>query len=291
MSAILPLAAAAAIAAASAVKRSGSRAMPRDLSDRVEDLEFDMRAILRGADRPSELARRRNEAVLAARMELEPVVRQIQEAERRGADASLLRRGLQRRMRELGLPPEGSSARWLGRHTQEEPFQVARRAMALLAEQGVSVPATTTPLGSGKEAYTFNTESREIIVRVGLNDRDPMKEFLFLDDRFKGGVARTIAVTRLGHAIVSWKERVDPDVLEFLLKRYLDNGRKDDYWAIVNALHELYNASKANLKTLSQYPETQGLAAAIRAGLPPEDLDLYSNIGVTQDARIVAYDI
>ena len=118
-----------------------------------------------------------------------------------------------------------------------------------------------------------------------------MKEFLFLDDRFKDGVARTIAVTRLGHAIVSWKERVDPDVLEFLLKRYLDNGRKDDYWAIVNSLHDLYNASKASLKTLSQYPETQGLAAAIRAGLPPEDLDLYSNIGVTQDARIVAYDI
>lgn len=291
MSAFLPLAAAAAIAAASVVKRSGSRAMPRDLSDRVEDLEFDMRAILRGADRPSELARKRNEAVLAARMELEPVVRQIQEAERRGADASLLRRGLQRRMRELGLPPEGSSARWLGRHTQEEPFQLARRARALLADQGVSVPDPTTPLGSGEEAYTFNTKSREIIVRVGLKDRDPMKEFLFLDDRFKDGVARTIAVIRLGHAIVSWKERVDLNVLDFLLKRYPDNGRKGDFWALVNALYNPDKASEADLKTLSQYPETRGFAAAIRAGLPSKDLGLYSNIGVTQDARIVAYDI
>jgi hypothetical protein len=45
------------------------------------------------------------------------------------------------------------------------------------------------------------------------------------------------------------------------------------------------------LKILKQYDETVALAEAIEEGMPTNDLSLESNLGVTADGRVVAFDL
>jgi hypothetical protein len=79
--------------------RDGSRAMPRELSDRVDDLEFDVQAILGGAPRPSEAARKRDEAMLLIRREMTPMIQEIRREKASGVDTTLLQRTMLDRAR------------------------------------------------------------------------------------------------------------------------------------------------------------------------------------------------
>jgi hypothetical protein len=167
--------------------------------------------------------------------------------------------------------------------------RLALAARAQLAARGVTVPAPTTVLGTGSDARVFNTTRKGIVVRVG-RGRSVEKQSLLLDEDFEGGVVPVLAMTEIDGHVVSWKERVDTDVEGFLTRAY---GGHDDarFREIVRALVGLYHTSGANLAILSRYPETKGLARAIRRGLPTDDIDLTLNLGVTKDGRVVAYDL
>ena len=91
-----------AIALFSVVRsRDGSRAMPRELSDRVDDLEFDVQALLGGAPRPSEAARKRDEAMFLIRREMAPMIQEIRREKERGVDTTLLQRTMLDRARRV----------------------------------------------------------------------------------------------------------------------------------------------------------------------------------------------
>ena len=167
--------------------------------------------------------------------------------------------------------------------------RLALAARAQLAARGVTVPAPTTELGTGGDARVFNTTRKDIVVRVG-RGRSVEKQSLLLNEDFEGGVVPVLAMTEIDGHVVSWKERVDTDPEGFLTRRY---GGHDDprFREIVQSLVGLYHASPGNLAILARYPETKGLARAIRRGLPTDDIDLTLNLGVTKDGRVVAYDL
>ena len=167
--------------------------------------------------------------------------------------------------------------------------RLAMLARDQIKARGVSVPAPTTELGTGGDARVFNTTRKGIVVRVG-RGRSVEKQSLLLDEDFEGGVVPVLAMTEIDGHVVSWKERVDTDVEGFLTRAY---GGHDDarFREIVRSLVGLYHTSGANLAILSRYPETKGLARAIRRGLPTDDIDLTLNLGVTKDGRVVAYDL
>lgn len=165
--------------------------------------------------------------------------------------------------------------------------RLALAARAQLAARGVTVPAPTTELGTGADARVFNTARKGIVVRVG-RGRSVEKQSLLLDESFEGGVVSVLAMTEIDGHVVSWKERVDTDPKGFLIRRYggHDDPRFQDlYFALAGAFFP------EDLDTLARYPETKGLARAIRRGLPTDDIDLTLNLGVTKDGRVVAYDL
>jgi hypothetical protein len=165
--------------------------------------------------------------------------------------------------------------------------RLALAARAQLAARGVTVPAPTTELGTGGDARVFNTTRKDIVVRVG-RGRSVEKQSLLLNEDFEGGVVPVLAMTEIDGHVVSWKERVDTDPEGFLTRRYggHDDPRFQDlYFALAGAFFP------EDLDTLARYPETKGLARAIRRGLPTDDIDLTLNLGVTKDGRVVAYDL
>ena len=179
----------------------------------------------------------------------------------------------------------GSAARW-GDEDKRLDKQIAQIARDQLRNKGVAVPAPTDELGQGVDARVFNTTRKGVVVRVG-RERSESRERLLLDEDYAEGVVPVLALeTALGH-VVSWKERVDTDVEGFLLRRYPDQ----DIQSLLRALVGLYHASNGNLAVLSRYPETKGLARAIRRGMPTNDIDLNTNLGVTQSGKVVAYDL
>jgi hypothetical protein len=166
--------------------------------------------------------------------------------------------------------------------------RLALAARAQLAARGVTVPAPTTELGTGSDARVFNTTRKDIVVRVGLG-RSVEKQSLLLDEDFEGGVVPVLAMTEIDGHVVSWKERVDTDPEGFLTRRYGGND-KPKFEEICHALRP-GDFFPEDLDTLARYPETKGLARAIRRGLPTDDIDLTLNLGVTKDGRVVAYDL
>jgi hypothetical protein len=133
----------------------------------------------------------------------------------------------------------------------------------------------------------FNTTRKGIVVRVG-RGRSVEKQSLLLDEDFEGGVVPVLAMTEIDGHVVSWKERVDTDPEGFLTRRYGGCG-EPKFEEIYHALDGCFFPE--DLAILARYPETKGLARAIRRGLPTDDIDLTLNLGVTKDGRVVAYDL
>lgn len=152
-------------------------------------------------------------------------------------------------------------------------------------------PAPTQYLDSGMQGgFVFRTVDPDVVVRVGLDAGGNQYEdlFCFPDPDLASGMVRSFGCWERNGIRVTWKERVDTDVEGFLLRRYSNPEERDP---AMRALVGLYGAPSRNLAILRRYPETAGLARAIRNGLPTDDLDLTQNLGVTKDGRVVAYDL
>lgn len=146
----------------------------------------------------------------------------------------------------------------------------------------------TTFLDSGNSASVFNTNNPGIVIRVGPTD-DCESTLADEDIQETGGVAKIFFIRELELAGqtygVSWKERVDPNVEGFLLRNH-----RDQYQDVGSVLASLYHVTREGIKILKSFEPTSLLAAAIFAGLPVSDLALESNLGVTKNGHIVAFD-
>jgi hypothetical protein len=170
----------------------------------------------------------------------------------------------------------------------EKDRRLAMLALAKAKAKGVVVPAPTTWLDSGQQANVFDTTDHNVVVRVG--DKFSINsELSLLDEDFADGVVRVIAIVVEEDHVVTWKERLDPNVEALIIRNY--GWNTEGYLKLAGALSGLYDSSESKLRILRMHPETNGLARAIRNGLPTGDLDLTSNLGVTSDGRIVAYDL
>lgn len=156
------------------------------------------------------------------------------------------------------------------------------RVIAEEAARGTRLPGPTTFLDAGTEGAVFNTTDPKTVLRVthgGMAHR----EWEMIGECWAGAVTIR-AFETVGDFVVTWKERLNPNVEGFLIGR--PNGEQ-----IMQDLLGLYRLSPQRLKRLLSWPETRDLALAIQDGMPVYDLDLSSNLGVTPDGRIVAFDL
>ncbi len=166
---------------------------------------------------------------------------------------------------------------------------------ALLARSGLVMPEPRKFLDDGQTAFVFETSTRKMVVRVAPDSGDDAeRELMMLDEDFEGGVTKIFAVQDSHGFLVTWKERVEDGVEWFLRRRYGDD--EEVLNEVCGALCSLYDPGSRRgflekIRVLERYPETRGLGRAIRKGLPVTDLDLNSNLGVTLDGRVVAYDL
>jgi hypothetical protein len=156
-------------------------------------------------------------------------------------------------------------------------------------------PLPLALLDSGSDAYVFDTTNPDVVVRVASRGDEGAvaRQELLSDEDFSGGVVKILFAAATEDSIVTWKERLNPNVAGFILKRYAQEPAKaEDLQAALLGLAGLgYQRLRERVKVLSSFPETAGLARALLAGMPAGDLDLNHNLGVTKDGRIVAYDL
>lgn len=166
---------------------------------------------------------------------------------------------------------------------------VALKAKERMAVQGILMPAPTTELNSGQDARVFNTTDNQMVVRVGRMDRSEETERLLLSPDFQGGVVSVKGMVQIEDFLVTWKERLDTNVTGWIWKNY--NNHEGNAVAAVLLNLCTGHRPKHQMAVLLSHPATRGLALAIQKGLPTQDLDLESNLGVTADGRIVAFDL
>lgn len=175
---------------------------------------------------------------------------------------------------------------------EQQALEIGRHAWRELGQRGVRVPALTGALDSGMQGgFVFRTTDPLVVVRVGLHPRGNRYEALFCEDEdLAPGLCRCHGQwwSASGKTSVTWKERVDPDVTRFLIRLRLPEAQERE---VILALNRLYDVDKASLRVLASFEPTAGLSRAIRNGLRTEDLALDSNLGVTKDGRIVAFDL
>lgn len=179
-----------------------------------------------------------------------------------------------------------------------EPALVILKRVA--AERGL--PAPVKEIGSGSEGIVFSTTDPAQVCRVGTKDRI----MDLLEWQHSGAVVKVfyaepmIALDTDGtetKVFVSWQEFVDDNVEGYIYRKY--KGDKATEQKISGALCGLYDTHFApggggldrRIKVLKQFEETSHLAEALEEGLPTNDLSLESNLGVTADGRVVAYDL
>jgi hypothetical protein len=92
--------------------------------------------------------------------------------------------------------------------------------------------------------------------------------------------------------VVSWQEKIDDHVEGFIYRKYKgDKQTQDRILGALTGLYDMHWEGRKKLKILKEYEETEQLAQAIEEGMPTNDLSLESNLGVTSDGRIVAFDL
>jgi hypothetical protein len=169
----------------------------------------------------------------------------------------------------------------------------AKPALAVLkrvaAEEGL--PAPTSELGSGSEGIVFATTDPTKVCRVGTKDR--VTELM--EWQHSHAVVQVFYVEQMESddtkVWVSWQERVDEHVEGHVYRMFGKGKDREAENRLLGALNALYHVNARQLKILKEYEETSYLAEAIEEGLPVGDLSLESNLGVTSDGRIVAFDL
>lgn len=174
----------------------------------------------------------------------------------------------------------------------EPALKVLRR---VAEEQGL--PPPVKELGSGSEGIVFSTTDPEQVCRVGTRE----KVFDLLEWQESNAVVRVHYIEKMmaedtdgseTRVVVSWQEMVDENVEGYFYRKYKNNKETQD--EILGALSGLYDSHwdrKRRVKIMRKYDETMYLADAIMNGMPTDDLDLNSNLGVTSDGRVVAFDL
>lgn len=153
------------------------------------------------------------------------------------------------------------------------------------------LPKPTTLLDtSSNDTYVFNTTNPDVVIRLASERRSHCEEIMADEEMQEtGGVTKVYFIYELmidgNEYIVSWKEKVDEFVEGFLRRNYPEEF-KELGWL----LSALYHIRPDGLRMLGTFAPTKNLAMAIKHGLPVSDLALESNLGVTKDGRIVAFD-
>jgi hypothetical protein len=167
------------------------------------------------------------------------------------------------------------------------PDQIEARAVAARVAARLGLPSPAAFIGDGLDAWVFSTTDPKWVVRVGDALEGSSNEEQLLDPDFAGGVVRVLRMEWEDDYVLTWKEKVTPSVERFIFRRLSDrNARR-----IAHALLGLWEYRPGRTKLLRKWKPTRGLGEAIEAGLPTSDLDLRSNLGVTSDGRIVAFDL
>lgn len=161
------------------------------------------------------------------------------------------------------------------------------------AEEGLPTPLRE--IGSGSEGIVFDTTDPTMVCRVGTRER----VFELMEWQHTNAVVKVHYIEKMEaededggkvRVVVSWQEMVDDNVEGFFYRKY--KGSKETQDKILGALSGLYDwGMRKKLKTLKEFEETEFLAEAIEEGLPTCDLSLESNLGVTSDGRVVAFDL
>lgn len=159
------------------------------------------------------------------------------------------------------------------------------------AEKGLAPPVQE--LGSGSEGIVFSTTDPTQVCRVGTTER----VFELMDWQHSHAVVTVFYLEKMiaeidddrFKVVVSWQEHVDDNIEGYFYRKY--KGDKETQDRILGALSGLYHVNNKKLKILKEFDETSYLAEAIEEGLPVNDLDLSSNLGMTADGRVVAYDL
>lgn len=177
----------------------------------------------------------------------------------------------------------------------EPALKVLRR---VAEEQGL--PPPVRELGSGSEGIVFSTTDPEQVCRVGTRE----KVFDLLEWQESNAVVRVHYIEKMEaededgsktRVVVSWQEMVDENVEGYFYRKY--KGDKETQDKILGALSGLYDSGwgvgrfQKRIKTLKEFDETEFFAEALENGLPTRDLDLNSNLGMTSDNRVVAFDL
>lgn len=148
-------------------------------------------------------------------------------------------------------------------------------------------------IGSGSEGIVFSTTDPAQVCRVGTKER----VFALLEWQHSHAVVQVFYLEKMSaeidgdniRVVVSWQEFVDDNVEGYFYRKYKGDEKTQN--RILGALSGLYHATARTLKILKEFEETERLAEAIEEGLPISDLDLSSNLGMTSDGRVVAYDL
>lgn len=165
-------------------------------------------------------------------------------------------------------------------------------------EQGLAQPRRE--IGSGSEGIVFSTTDPAVVCRVGTRER----VFTLMEWQHTGAVVQVFYIEKMEaevdgdkhRVVVSWQEFVDENVEGYFYMKY--KGDKETQDKILSALSGLYDGHwggsgsiSKKIKILKQFDETEALAEALEEGLPTGDLDLNSNLGMTADNRVVAFDL
>jgi hypothetical protein len=161
------------------------------------------------------------------------------------------------------------------------------------------LPWPTNELDSGSEGIVFNTTDPTMVCRVGTRDR----VLALMDWQDSNAVVKVHYIEAMEaeiegegktKVVVSWQEKIDDNVEGYFYRKY--KGDKDTQDKILGALSGLYDGHwggsiRKKIKILREFEETQFLAEALDESLPIGDLDLNSNLGMTSDNRVVAFDL
>lgn len=230
----------------------------------------------------------------------------VQLAARRGARAEVIPAELELRFRPEDLTVVGwERPEWRIEGPEHDQVLEARRLALQAARRvrwqgGGTAPVPTAFLDSGLAGglvsdgwggIVFETTDPDVVVRVGWEGEGSQDMLEDEELQQTGGVVRVYGSVPVGNRVVSWRERVDPNVEWRLRRRYGDKVN-----LLLRALAGLYDLSSRSrrqqvLDVLRSYRATYRLYLAIRAGMPTSDVELSHNLGVTRDGNVVAFDL
>lgn len=170
--------------------------------------------------------------------------------------------------------------------------QIYQISIQYAKKHNLPIPTEVSEIGT--EAIIFNTENQNVLMRAEqARKTSDTCEYILDELQDTGGVVKIFHIKDVSvpvyddkrfRYVLTWKEKLDLDVKEHLRNIY---GEKD-LKHIEVAFY--YLEGEDNVELLEHYPETKGLALAVKRGLPTTDIHINLNVGVTSDGRVVAFD-